>query len=119
MALPQRVVDEFKALIGEEPTHVVRAPGRVNLIGEHTDYNDGFVLPLAIGPGTDVAARRRGDGILRAVARRLGAEDACRVADVRPGDGEGWARYVRGCAAVLRDRTGADLPAADLVVDGD
>jgi galactokinase len=58
---PERVVQEFKAAFGAEPTIVVRAPGRINLIGEHTDYNEGFVLPAAIDKAIYFAASPRQD----------------------------------------------------------
>jgi galactokinase len=61
----------FERALGAPPDLVVRSPGRVNLIGEHTDYNDGFTLPVALDLGTDVAVRRRPDGLLRSHARRL------------------------------------------------
>lgn len=60
-AIQQQVTQEFKRIYGEAPTFVVRAPGRVNLIGEHTDYNDGFVLPLAIDRAFWIALRPRQD----------------------------------------------------------
>jgi galactokinase len=65
----------FEGAFGAPPELVVRSPGRVNLTGEHTDYNDGFTLPVALDLGTDVAARRRHDGLLRTYARRLDAAD--------------------------------------------
>ena len=61
-SLQQKVVETFKQRFGSAPTAVVRAPGRVNLIGEHTDYNDGFVLPMAIDRATWLALRPRNDG---------------------------------------------------------
>lgn len=64
--------ERFAAAFGAPPELIVRSPGRVNLIGEHTDYNDGWVFPAALDMGTVVAARRRDDGRLRAVAARLG-----------------------------------------------
>jgi galactokinase len=80
-----------------------RVPGRVNLIGEHTDYNEGLVLPLAINRSTVVRGAPRGDGELRARS------------DVA---GEGLSTYVGGAASVLRARD-IDVAGADLVVEGD
>ena len=56
-----KVLEAFKERYGAEPTFLIRAPGRVNLIGEHTDYNDGFVLPLAIDRAVWLALRPRKD----------------------------------------------------------
>lgn len=61
MDILQTVTDAFEAKFGEIPTHIVRAPGRVNLIGEHTDYNDGFVLPMAIDRAMWIALRPTND----------------------------------------------------------
>ncbi|MGY1827954.1 MULTISPECIES: galactokinase [unclassified Blastococcus] len=108
----------FARTVGGNPDLVVRSPGRVNLIGEHTDYNDGFVLPAALDRGTVVAARRRADGRLRTTALRMGETDERPLADLRPHEGPGWSRYVAGAAAVLQDE-GHDVPGADLVVDSD
>ena len=64
--LIQNVKASFEQVLGYRATHIVQAPGRVNLIGEHTDYNDGFVLPCAINYQTVVAAAKRDDNIVRA-----------------------------------------------------
>ena len=91
----------FAQAFGGEPDLIAQAPGRVNLIGEHTDYNDGFVLPLAIDRGTVVAARLGGDDT-RVYAADFGADDrftfAERLADAAPSD---WRNYVRGVIAML------------------
>lgn len=66
--LIQNVTTTFAQVFGYDATHLVQAPGRVNLIGEHTDYNDGFVLPCAINYQTFVAAAKREDSRVRLVA---------------------------------------------------
>ena len=63
--LKQRVLATFLGAFDTAPSTLVQAPGRVNLIGEHTDYNDGYVLPCAIDFQTLVAARARGDALVR------------------------------------------------------
>ena len=90
-----------------------RAPGRVNLIGEHTDYNDGFVMPVAIDRYTIVVASPRGDRIVHAESSSFGA--AVNIDLDEPGDGPTgtWSDYVRGVAAVL-ERRGHTLQGADL-----
>ncbi len=116
----ERVRDAFTRQFGGVPALLVQAPGRVNLIGEHTDYNDGLVLPCAIDFGTVVGARRRQDGRVRVVAA-----DFCEGLDefgVSPAIGkspaEGWADYVRGAMQILAAR-GVALGGADIAIAGD
>ena len=66
--LIQNVKTSFEQVLGYKPSHIIQAPGRVNLIGEHTDYNDGFVLPCAINYQTVVAAAKRDDNLVRVVS---------------------------------------------------
>ena len=109
----------FAERVGRPPVGVWRAPGRVNLIGEHTDYNDGFVLPVAIDRSVAVAAGRRDDGVLRCWSTRDRGEPVTRpVAQVGPGISTGWTAYVEGMAWVLREQ-GLAVPGADLVVHAD
>jgi galactokinase len=108
----------FSAVYGHSAVTVVRSPGRVNLIGEHTDYNEGFVFPAALDLGTTVAVRPRSDRQLNSYAARLGRADSAELDDLLSGDVPGWARYVRGTAALLL-QSGIALPGADLLIDGD
>src|SRR6188508_1036009 len=96
------VADEFRRLYGRAPTVLASAPGRVNLIGEHTDYNGGFVLPTTIPQRTEVAMAPRDDDVVRVVtdARSVArAEVEYRLGDERRADG--WLDYVQGCTAML------------------
>ncbi|MEP6786549.1 MAG: galactokinase [Sphingomonadales bacterium] len=115
--LGTRLKTGFAAAFGGSPTIVARAPGRVNLIGEHTDYNDGFALPVAIGAETRVAVRPRGDGMVHVAALDLGEDDRFSADDAFKASG-GWRDYVRGTLAVLR---GAGIPtmAVDIAIAGD
>ena len=119
MNLVETVTAAFGERAGRPPDGIWRAPGRVNLIGEHTDYNDGFVLPVAIDRSVAVAAGRRDDGVLRSWSTRdRGGPVERPVADAGPGTSSGWAAYVEGMAWVLRGQ-GIAVPGADLVVHAD
>ncbi len=115
-----RVREAFARSFGSSPDVVARAPGRVNLIGEHTDYNDGFVLPCAIGFETQVAVRARGDGVVRIAAADFGgAIDEFRVdAPIVRSQRNPWADYVRGVIREMR-RGGFGFAGGDLSVAGD
>lgn len=110
----------FHTAFGAAPPIVVQAPGRVNLIGEHTDYNDGLVLPCAIDYRTVIAARRREDLVVRVVAADYdGAVDEYRLdAPIERLDAPMWANYVRGVVRELVQR-GLPLRGMDLVIAGD
>jgi galactokinase len=91
----------FSETFGRPATVIARAPGRVNLIGEHTDYNDGYVLPAAIERETHIAAAPRDDGRVRLAAVDLSRQTTFDLADVQRSTSEGWSNYVRGVAAGL------------------
>src|SRR5687767_6599292 len=93
----------FREKYGRDP-RVFYAPGRVNLIGEHTDYNDGFVLPSAIDRGTAVAAAARGDRRVRVCSRNFGEDVEFDLdAPGEPARGH-WIDYVEGVAQSLESR---------------
>jgi galactokinase len=114
----RRVVAAFRERTGRDPDGVWAAPGRVNLIGEHTDYNDGFVLPAAIDRQVVAAAGRRDGGRLRAWSLQAGPPADLELDGIGPGKVEGWAAYPAGVAWAL-GQAGVDVGGADLVVDGD
>ena len=109
--------DAFADTFGGRPEGVWAAPGRVNVIGEHTDYNGGFVLPIALAHTTRAAVARRDDGRL-ALASRQGDGGVVELdlAELAPGRPEGWAGYPAGVVTGLRDR----LPGGvSVLVDSD
>lgn len=117
--LIDNVKNAFKATLGYAPTHIVQAPGRVNLIGEHTDYNDGFVLPCAINYQTVVAAAKRDDNIVRVISVDYGnAQDEFDLTQkIAFQHDKMWANYIRGVVKYLLAR-GFQFTGADIAVSG-
>lgn len=103
------------------PEGVWHAPGRVNLIGEHTDYNDGLVLPFALREGVSVAAARRDDRVLEVRSLQVAGETATIPLDgLAPGAVKGWAAYVAGAAWALSEHGSGVAPGgASLLIDSD
>ncbi len=108
----------FRARADRAPEGIWFAPGRVNLIGEHTDYSDGFVLPVAIDRGVLVAAARRGGRRLRCWSLQEAGQLDVDLAELGPGKVEGWSAYPAGVAWAL-GQAGLLDGGADLLVDGD
>ena len=115
-SLPQTLKAHFEAAFGRPGAGAVRAPGRVNLIGEHTDYNDGFVLPIAIDRQT-IAMYARRDGRVVNFRSRQAPEPATMNLDETIAPGEpAWANYCKGVAAGLIER-GVKLAGCDILLD--
>jgi galactokinase len=117
--LIDNVKNAFKATLGYAPTHIVQAPGRVNLIGEHTDYNDGFVLPCAINYQTVVAAAKRDDNIVRVISVDYGnaLDEFDLTQEIAFQHDKMWANYIRGVVKCLLAR-GFQFTGADIAVSG-
>jgi galactokinase len=111
--------ERFRSCFGGAPDGVWLAPGRANLMGEHTDYNDGFVLPFALGQGTTAAAARRADRRLALCSRQEpGGEVEIALDELAPGRVTGWAAYPAGVAWALAE-AGYQVPGACIAVDSD
>ena len=111
----------FRELFGEllgKSARVFRAPGRVNLIGEHTDYNDGFVMPMAIGFYTWVAAAKRPDRILEAYSEHFDEKIALSLDALSGPPRKHWSDFIRGVAATLQ-AAGFMLSGVNLVIHGE
>ena len=111
------LVEAFRAGTGRQPTGVWAAPGRVNLIGEHTDYNDGYVMPFALAQRVLIAAAPRDDGTWSVTSLNNDSTKIFRAADLRPGMA-GWQAYVAGVVWALED-AGHQVGGADLVLTSD
>jgi galactokinase len=107
----------FQEIHDRPATFVARAPGRVNLIGEHTDYNRGLVLPLALPHATYAAVAPRDDATVRIASSNGDAAWTGTVDALGPGDVDGWATYAAGVLWALRE-DGYDVPGLDLLVHG-
>jgi galactokinase len=108
--------DGFLATYGAQAQVVGRAPGRVNLIGEHTDYNRGLVLPLALPHATYAAVAERDDDRVRIASRQQSTPWEGTLDGLGPGDVDGWAAYVAGVLWAMRE-AGWDVPGIDVFVD--
>jgi galactokinase len=117
-----KVVDieaAFRKLFEGNPCFLVRAPGRVNLIGEHTDYNDGYVLPMAIDKSIVMAVRPRDDNVVRLFSMNFNQSSSFEIGeDIPRSDDAPWSNYVRGVAKMLF-ASGYRIKGMDAVIYGD
>lgn len=109
----------FQQLFNSEATLQVYAPGRVNIIGEHTDYNDGFVMPCAINYGTAISGKKRDDSIFNVYAGDLEQWDKFDLKEeIQPVPEKKWTGYVRGVVKFIQARCPEFKTGADLVISG-
>ena len=118
MSLADKVTRHFLAEFGSHPAFIVRAPGRVNLIGEHTDYNDGFVFPMAIDRAAFIALRPRDDKRVFAISLDMDDRRQFALDDLRRPTDVAWIDYLIGVAWSLSDR-GYALRGWEGVISGD
>jgi galactokinase len=117
-ARKSRLVNTFVDKFSLPASVICHAPGRVNLIGDHTDYNNGFVLPIAINVGTDIAASARSDRLIRVIALDLSTTLVeFSLDDIYFDDVATWSNYVRGTLQALMTLF-PDINGADLLVSG-
>lgn len=118
--LPQKLSKKlFTEKYQKAPTLNVYAPGRVNIIGEHTDYNDGFVMPCAINYGTSISGAPRQDHLFKVFAADLQESDEFRLDQpIEPKANAKWTGYVRGVVKFIQERCPEFTQGADLVISG-
>ncbi len=114
------VRQRFQAIFGDSPTFIVSAPGRVNLIGEHTDYNDGYVFPVAIDKYIHIAVRKRSDRRLLLHALDVKGSVDLNLDALRPipANAPTWSYYLIGVASLLQESVDT-IPGIDAVIMGD
>lgn len=108
----------FEQKYAKKPELTVYAPGRVNIIGEHTDYNDGFVMPCAINYGTAVSGKKRDDGVFNVYAADLDKSDSFSLQQEICRSEHKWQNYVRGVVHFIQQRCPEFRQGADLVISG-
>src|SRR5437870_12931124 len=94
----------FKRHFGYTPTHLVRAPGRLELLGNHTDYNEGVVMSLAVNKYIQIASAPRTDGKIELVSGSFPGRELFWMSDLKKNPAAPWADYVKGVLAQLRKR---------------
>lgn len=116
MSEKENIAKIFKQQFKKEPQVIARAPGRINIIGEHTDYNDGFVLPAAINQHSIVAVSKRDDGLISLYSVLFEEEFTIKVSELKPQE-KAWVNYLLGVADQLLKRD-YKTSGFELVLDG-
>jgi len=117
--LVQLVSTQFKIIYGSEPTGVWSAPGRVNLIGEHTDYNEGFVFPFAINRHTFAAISLRNDKLIRVASSFSPVTHEIDVTEIASNGSNQWASYPFGIAWAIQQFSDAEPTGFDCYIESD
>jgi len=109
--------ERYKEIFGQEAALLVKSPGRINIIGEHTDYNEGFVLPAAIDKAIYVAVGKREDDLISLYAEDFKQSYSVKLVDIVP-TSEGWPNYILGVVQQIKDK-GLGIGGFNLYIDGD
>ncbi len=112
--IEQNLCRSFEGEYGRAPERIILSPGRVNIIGEHTDYNDGFVLPMAIDRYLVMALSKRDDDLVRVVATSFKEKIEFRIGEIEKGQFN-WGEYITGCFWALLEQ-GKELSGFDMVI---
>ena len=114
----ENLIKHYKAIYKKSPAYIIRAPGRVNLIGEHTDYNGGFVLPIAIDRYTNMLVSKNDEGKIRLFDLKYKENDEFDLQNIKPTQQRKWSNYQRGIAKVLLD-AGYKIGGMDVLIFGE
>jgi len=112
------LIVKFEEIYKEKPEMHVSAPGRINLIGEHTDYNEGFVLPAAIDRKVEITAKKRSDHQVTVHAIKFNEDASFQLDNIQFDNTRTWSNYERGVADILQ-KEGYELTGVDMVIGGD
>src|SRR5689334_6887125 len=115
--LKTAVKTAFTQRYGTAPSHIAHAPGRVNIIGEHTDYNEGFVLPAAMDRAIYIAAKARNDDTVNILSLDYNGDASFTLGQLKEKGLPDWTAYPRGALWVLKDK-GHKIHGMDLVIAG-
>jgi galactokinase len=118
LSLTEQTHELFSQTFGGEPEILALAPGRVNLIGEHTDYNDGYVLPMAVDLGIAIAGRKRKDSKILLYSEDYQEQEEFTLNTIRHDISRPWANYFKGVAFLMKEN-GVPLGGCEAVLKGD
>lgn len=116
--IKDNLVSRFKTLYNANP-EMFFSPGRVNLIGEHTDYNNGFVMPFAINKGTFIAITKRDDNIINVYSENLDDSASFNIDDIKQVLSNTWQNYIKGTINIIKEEFSADIKGADIYIFSD
>ena len=114
----ENLIKQYKAIYKKSPTHIIRAPGRVNLIGEHTDYNDGFVLPIAIDRYTNILVSKNYERKVRLYDLKYKEKEEFDLDNIKKSQQKKWSNYQRGITKVLLN-AGYKIGGMDVLIFGE
>jgi len=113
----QQLIEKFESIFHKKPGIYVSAPGRINLIGEHTDYNEGFVLPAAIDRKIEIAAKKRHDNKVEIYASNYDRHVSFNLESITFDEDNHWSNYERGVADILQ-KAGHKLTGVSMIISG-
>lgn len=114
----EKLIDRFEQIFNRKPRVYSSAPGRINIIGEHTDYNNGYVLPTAIERRTHLLWAPRQDDEVLVFSENLNQHGKFNLKNLQPGSVRSWIKYIEGIFWVLKEE-GEDLTGAEILIQGD